>query len=99
MLWATFRVQDFMAKYVVLNFVGHPTVGSGYVKILATNSGFDKVDKIGIQMGSLRAENKTLIADLKRAQTKADTASSKLVELKSVVDLLLKRVAKVESKV
>jgi hypothetical protein len=101
MLWASFRVQDIIAVYIDLNFVDHPTstVTSEYVKFLVTNSGFDKVDKISAEMVDLKVENKELRIELKKAQTKADTASSKFVDMKGSMDLLLKRMAKVESKV
>jgi hypothetical protein len=99
MLWASFRVKDIMTVYIDLNFIDHPTVASEYVKFLATNSGFEKVDKISVEMTLLRTENKNLKLELKKAQTKADTASSKLMEMKISVGMLLKRMTKVESKV
>ena len=43
-LWTSFKCHDVMATYVEHQFENHPAISTEYVKFLATNSGFEKVE-------------------------------------------------------
>ena len=46
LVWSCFRNHDVMSTYIDYNFENHPAISTEYVKFLATNSGYDKVEKI-----------------------------------------------------
>ena len=90
-LLAAFKTHDVMAVYVAHKFENHPSVSTEYVKFLATNSGSDKVTKLGEKLDSLKVEAKAMKEEVKAAVKKADVASSKYADLSKSVESLMTR--------
>lgn len=96
MLWACFRTHDVMAGYLEKDFENHPTISAEYVKFLATNSGFDKVEKLQVQMTEVLEKLSKSVDESKKATAKADAASTKCSELTREVAALTKKVKTLE---
>jgi hypothetical protein len=45
-MWSCFRTHDAMVGYVEPSFENHPAISAEYVKFLAINLGFDKVEEM-----------------------------------------------------
>jgi hypothetical protein len=88
---AAFKTHDIMGVYVAHKFENHPSVSTEYVKFLATNSGSDKVVKMGETLESVKE-------DAKAAGKKADIASSKCSDLVKEVNALIAKVKALEKK-
>ena len=92
-----------MASYIVTQFENHPSINSEYIKFLATNSGNNKVEDLGLEVKALKEDGKVALqikalkeevkkealAKVKAAVTKADVATGK-------ADTLAKRVVALE---
>ena len=74
-LWATSKCHDVMFTYVEHQFENHPAISTEYVKFLATNAGFEKVENLSVQMTTLSDKLSRSSEDVKKALAKADTAS------------------------
>ena len=98
-LWATFKCHDVMATYVEHQFENHPAISTEYVKFLATNSGFEKVEKLSVQVTSLSDKLARSSDDVKKALAKADTASTKNAELSREMTEMKARLKKLEAKI
>ena len=98
-LWATFKCHDVMATYVEHQFENHPAISTEYVKFLATNSGFEKVEKLSVQMTALSDKLARSLDDVKKALAKADTASTKNAELSREMTEMKARLKKLEAKI
>jgi methyl-accepting chemotaxis protein len=98
-LWATFKCHDVMATYVEHQFENHPAISTEYVKFLATNSGFEKVEKLSVQVTSLSDKLARSSDDVKKALAKADTASTKNAELSREMTEMKARLRKLEAKI
>ena len=98
LMWSSFRTHDVMTQYVIHNFDDHPAISTEYVKFLATNSGSDKVSKLGDLVDALKVKVATATDESKKAVAKADTASSKNAELVREVAALTKRLKYLEDK-
>ena len=98
MLWACFKTHDIMSGYIDKNFEDHPAVSAEYVKFLATNSGFEKVEKLESQMSGMTEKLTKALDESKKAVAKADAASSKCAELVREVGVLTKKVKSLEDK-
>jgi uncharacterized protein (UPF0332 family) len=90
-LLAAFKTHDIMSVYVAHKFENHPSVSTEYVKFLATNSGSDKVVKLGETVDSVKE-------DAKAASKKADIASSKCADLSKEVNILIAKVKALEKR-
>jgi hypothetical protein len=90
-LLAAFKTHDIMGVYVSHKFENHPSVSTEYVKFLATNSGSDKVVKLGESVDSIKEEAKA-------AGKKADIASSKCADLSKELNILVAKVKALEGK-
>ena len=97
-LWSCFRTHDIMSTYLEANFENHPAISAEYVKFLATNSGFDKVDRLETTVAALKVQVEKAVAESTKARSIADgSASAASVASRGVTDLT-KRVTKLESK-
>ena len=91
--------NDVMATYVEHQFENHPAISTEYVKFLATNSGFEKVEKLSVQVTSLSDKLARSSDDVKKALAKADTASTKNAELSREMTEMKARLKKLEAKI
>ena len=99
LMWCSFKqTHDVMTQYVLHNFDNHPAISTEYVKFLATNSGSEKVVKIGKQLEAMKLKVSSATEEAKRAVSKADTASTKNAELVREVAALTKRLKGLEDK-
>ena len=98
LMWCSFRTHDVMSQYVLHNFEDHPAVSTEYVKFLATNSGSDKVAKLGDQVEAMKIKVTSATDEAKKAVSKADTASTKNADLVREVAALTKRLKALEDK-
>jgi hypothetical protein len=92
LLWACFRTHDVMETYMDANFENHPAVSAEYVKFLALNSGFDKVEKLETMVVALKAQADTATKDAAKARSIADGAASAATATTKAVADLAKRV-------
>lgn len=98
MLWACFKTHDIMASYVDKNFENHPVVSAEYVKFLATNSGFEKVEKLEAQWLGMSDKLSKALDESKKAVAKSDVASTKCAELTRELMALSKKVKSLEER-
>ncbi|KAI2495228.1 hypothetical protein MHU86_19282 [Fragilaria crotonensis] len=97
-LWSCFKTHDIMATYLEVNFENHPAISAEYVKFLATNSGFDKVDRLETTVAALKVQVEKAASESAKARSIADgSASAASAGTRAVADLT-KRVTKLESK-
>ena len=99
MLWSCFKTHDVMTTYMEYSFENHPAISAEYVKFLATNSGFDKVEKMESTVNGIKASVDKAGADALKARQIADGASSQSGVVSKNLDAMSKRVAKMEDKV
>ena len=96
--WSTLKTLDIMSELTTLGFKNSPIVASELVKFLALNTGFEVVEDLIKSNANLKTE----VAELKKiaaGNTKtSQTAANKVSELKTTVDNLNKRLAKLEAK-
>ncbi|KAI2498995.1 hypothetical protein MHU86_15499 [Fragilaria crotonensis] len=97
-LWSCFRTHDIMAMYMDVNFENHPAISAEYVKFLATNSGFDKVEKLEVAMTGFKVQVEKASSEASKARSIADGAASSASTATKAVAELSKRVVKLESK-
>ena len=98
LVWASFKTHDIMTSYVDKHFENHPAISTEYVKFLATNSGFEKVEKLSGLVDTLTEKLTKTMEDAKKAASKADNASMKLTDALREVAALTKRVKSLEDK-
>ena len=99
-LWESFKCHDMMAStYVEHQFENHPAISTEYMKFLATNSGFEKVEKMSVQMTALSDKPLRSSKDVKKALAKADTVSTKNAELLREMTEMKARLKKLEAKI
>ena len=89
-LYAVFKTHDIMANYMSHKFENHPSVSTEYVKFLATNSGSEKVGKLTVSVESA-------LSKAEAATKKADIVASKNADLTRVLEVLTKRVHRLEN--
>ena len=89
-LYAAFKTHDIMANYMSHKFENHPSVSTEYVKFLATNSGSEKVGKLTVSVESA-------LSKAEAATKKADIAASKNADLTRALEVLTKRVHRLEN--
>lgn len=98
LLWSCFRTHDAMTGYIENNFENHPTISAEYVKSLAINSGYDKVEKMEIIVTNMK-DNIAKALDLAdKAAKKVEIAADKVSAARKEVEGLKKRVQMLESK-
>ena len=89
-LFAAFKTHDIMAVYMSHKFENHPSVSTEYVKFLATNSGSEKVAKLAVMVESALSKAESVTK-------KADIASSKTADFSKAMEVLSKRITKLEN--
>ncbi|KAI2495941.1 hypothetical protein MHU86_18551 [Fragilaria crotonensis] len=97
-LWSCFRTHDIMATYLEVNFENHPAISAEYVKFLATNSGFDKVERMETMMSGIKSQVDKAVSDVTKARSIADGAASAGSSAIKGLAELTKRVTKLESR-
>lgn len=98
LLWSCFRTHDVMTGYIEHNFENHPAISAEYVKFLATNSGYDKVEKMEVLLATVK-ENVTKALDYaEKASKKAEAAETKFSAANKELEGLKKRVQVLENK-
>jgi polyhydroxyalkanoate synthesis regulator phasin len=91
-LWTVFQTHDKMDEFFNANISDHPSVSSEYVKFLASNSGFEQVDKLETQVTKLQKDLTKALEDNATVRRKADSATN-------LVDTLQRKVNAMEAKV
>lgn len=98
LLWSCFRTHDVMAEYIDYNFENHPAISAEYVKFLATNSGYDKVEKMEVMVLNMK-ENVTKALDMAdKAKKSGESATDKFSAAHKEIESLKKRVQYLEGK-
>lgn len=97
-LWSSFRAHDIAQVYHDHNFENHPAISSEFIKFLATNSGFEKVDKLRDHVELLKAKVAAAVAETEKAERTADTASQKSAEAVRDVLAITRRVKTLEDR-
>ena len=85
-----------MAQYKRNGFKDDPTVSAELVKFMAVNTGFEALDVLVVKVKSMESEFALSKKTTNEAIKTAVAASNKTDELKKVVDLLVKRIVKLE---
>ena len=98
LLWACFRTHDVMKTYLDHHFENHPAVSAEYVKFLATNSGFDKVEKMELVVTAMKEKVERAIDAAEKAGKRADAATDKFSAANKELEFLKKRVQGLENK-
>ena len=98
LLWATFRTHDVMKVYLDHHFENHPAISAEYVKFLATNSGFDKVEKMEVAMTSMKEKVEKAMDVAEKAGKRADAVTDKFSALNKEVEVLKKKVQVLDNK-
>jgi hypothetical protein len=97
-LWSCFRTHDIMATYMDVNFENHPAISAEYVKFLATNSGFEKVERLETTLASVKLLAEKASSDAAKAKSVADGSASAASSGTKALAELVKRVGKLENK-
>lgn len=64
------------------NFKNNPAISSEFIKFLATNSGFEKVERLTDQLDLvLKTKLNAAVAEVATAKTQSDNASTKVAKL------------------
>jgi hypothetical protein len=95
-LWSVLKAHDVMARYKRHNYKDDPTVSSELVKFLAVNTGYEVLDVLTTKMSAMEADVASLKKDVAAANKASASASNKADEGKKALDLLVKRVIKLE---
>jgi hypothetical protein len=95
-LWSVLKAHDVMARYKRHNYKDDPTVSSELVKFLAVNTGYEVLDVLTTKMSAMEADVASLKKDVAAANKASASASNKADEGKKALDLLVKRVTKLE---
>lgn len=98
LLWSCFRTHDVMAGYIEHNFENHPAISAEYVKFLATNSGFDKVEKMEILVMSMKDNVAKALDSATNAGKQALVMADKFSAANKELEGLKKRVLSLENK-
>ena len=98
LVWAAFKTQNIMATYVGHNFENHPSISTEYVKFLATNSGYGRLDRLSNQFEGLSEKTNRTADDAKKAGSKANTANTKFTDLLKEVAALTNKVKTLEER-
>ena len=99
MLWSCFRTHDVMTTYMDHNFENHPAISAEYVKFLATNSGYDKVEKMELTVAAMK-ENVTKALDAAdKASKRADLLTDKFSAANKEVEAMKKKIQALENKI
>ena len=98
LLWASFRTHDIMKVYLDSHFENHPTITAEYVKFLATNSGFDKVEQMEATVKLLKERMEKAADTIEKATKKGQDATDKYSAVHKDIEALKKRVQTLESK-
>ena len=87
-----------MATYLEVNFENHPAISAEYVKFLATNLSFDKVEQLETTVATLKVQVDKAVADAAKSRSTADGTGSAISTSVKAVAELTKRVTRLESK-
>jgi aminopeptidase C len=87
-----FQTHDKMDEFLNENISDHPSVSSEYVKFLASNSGFEQVDKLDTQVTKLQKDLAKALEDNATVWRKADSGMN-------LVDTFQRKVNAMEAKV
>jgi hypothetical protein len=94
--WAVVRSHDLMARYKRNGFKDDPTVSAELVKFMAINTGFEALDTLVIKVKTMEADVAASKREALAANKAASSAANKSDEMKKTIDLLVKRIAKLE---
>ena len=93
---SSLRTHDVAQVYINHNFENHPAVSSEFIKFLATNSGFEKVEKLTTEVEAQKSKLALALLELAKCSSKADTASTKASEAERATNALKTRLAALE---
>jgi hypothetical protein len=96
--WSVLKAHDIMARYKRNSYKDNPTVSSELVKFMAVNTGFDALDALTLKVATMESESAASKKESQNASKAASTAGNKVDEMKKALDLLQKRVLKLETK-
>ena len=96
-MWSSLQANDVAQEYIDKRFENHPAISSEFIKFLATNSGFEKVEQLAKEVELSKVKVAAATTELARASSKADAASAKAAELTREVASLTRRVGLAET--
>jgi hypothetical protein len=98
LLWACFRTHDVMSTYIDHQFENHPAISAEYIEFLATNSGYDKVEKLEIVVTTMQANVTKAVEIADKRLANATLSINKFSAANKEMEALKKRVQVTESK-
>ena len=66
-MWSSLKTNDVAQVYIDSRFENHPAIASEFIKFLATNSGFEKVDQLEKEVELCKAKVLAATSELGRA--------------------------------
>jgi methyl-accepting chemotaxis protein len=87
-----------MKVYLDSHFENHPTITAEYVKFLATNSGFDKVEQMEATVKLLKERLDKAADAAEKATKKGQEATDKFSLVNKEMEALKKRLQTLEGK-
>jgi hypothetical protein len=98
LFWASLQSIDIASRIKNNNYKNDPLVSSELVKFLAINTGFESIEKLQREVSELKEKVFTSSKAASVAEKGANAAGNKADENKKVIDSLVKRITKLESK-
>lgn len=99
MLGSCFKAHNVMALYMEHNFENHTAILVEYIKVPATNSGFEKVERLEASVTEMKVNVQKAVVESGKARSIADGVSSQVGVIIKNVEAAGKRVTKLEDKV
>ena len=96
--WASIKSLEIMTNIREVGFANEPSVSAELVKILATHTEFDTIQKLSSQQDIMKNQMSTLVQDLKSLDKSDKTANNKVAETKDQLKDLKARLLKLEKK-
>ena len=90
MLWSCFQTHDVMSSYIDTNFENHPAISAEYVKFLATNSGYDKVEKMDVVVTAMKDDVKNAVNVAAKALQRAELLTDKFSAANKEIEAMKK---------
>jgi hypothetical protein len=85
-----------MARYKRNGFKDDPTVSAELVKFMAVNTGFEALETLAVKVKTMEADAAFAKKESIAATKAAMAAANKADEMKKLLDLLVKRIVKLE---
>jgi hypothetical protein len=95
--WSTLWSLDIALEIKRIGFVNHPLVLAELVKFLTVNSGVESIEQLQVRVDTLETKMADAIKNIKSADKAATSASNKADLATKSIEVMEKRLKKVES--